>query len=58
MEETPTKEKKKIVICEHASYASLTVGKSYKVLDEHDNKYVIINDNHEKKSYYKNRFNS
>ena len=50
-------EKKKVMmVCAHNSNAALTVGRSYEILDEDENKVYVIDDNGKRNSYYKSRF--
>lgn len=48
-------EQKKMV-CEHNSHSDLTIGNSYEILGEDENKVFVINDKGKKMSYYKSRF--
>ena len=51
-----TNTKKKKMVCQHNSYAHLTIGNEYEILGEEENKIFVINDNGKKTSYYKSRF--
>lgn len=44
------------VICKSNSFASLTIGKEYKVLGIDENKIIIIDDNGKKNTFYSSRF--
>ena len=54
------KKEQKILICEIADdynkNPGLTFEKEYPMVDETDNKYVVINNNGKRSTYYKSRF--
>ena len=49
--------KNEILLCQINTHAAaLTIGKPYEVLDEEDNKVIVIDDNGKRSKFYRSRF--